>query len=113
MIPKVVRCGGVLCWVGSIPLLDRVPLGGFRDALPDVAREAPDGAFRGTMSERIALLARRIEKRKRTKTGIPGRGKLTWRLRAQTAADLPINGLLLLLLTHRRVLPAAHGLQPV
>src|ERR1700727_141687 len=65
------------------------------------------------MSERIALLAGSIEKRKRLRMGMQERGNRNPRLRLRTPARLPKNALLLLLFTHRRVLPAAHRVQSV
>jgi len=51
---------------------------------------ASNEALREAMSERIALLAGRIEKRKRTKMGIPERGNRNRRPCQRTAAHLPI-----------------------
>src|SRR5277367_6702108 len=74
---------------------------------------ASNEALREAMSERIALLAGRIEKRKRTKMGIPERGNRNRRPCQRTAAHLPINALFLLVFTHRRGLPPAHRVQSV
>jgi hypothetical protein len=49
---------------------------GVRDALLDAPCETPDDVLHGAMRERIALLAGRIEKRKRARMGISRKGNL-------------------------------------
>jgi hypothetical protein len=62
---------------------------GFRDALFNAPCEALRDALREAMSERIALLAGRIEQRKRAKMGIPQMGRRMRRPRQRIAGDPP------------------------